>query len=50
MGLIVVTPRMQNHPQAEAKRKESFDAEGNKQHSNGGWITCTQRYQHDGKS
>lgn len=34
----------------EAKRKESFDAEGNKQHSNGCWITCTQRYQHDGKS
>lgn len=34
----------------EAKRKESFDAEGNKQHSNGCWITCTQRYQHNGTS
>lgn len=34
----------------EAKRKESYDAEGNKQHSNGCYITCSQRYQHKGTS
>lgn len=32
----------------EAKRKESFDADGNKQHSMGCYIQCTQRYQHKG--
>jgi hypothetical protein len=34
----------------EAKRKESKDAEGNTQHSNGCYINCVQRYQHGGVS
>ena len=34
----------------EAKRKLSFDAEGNQQHSNGCYITCSQRYQDKGTS
>lgn len=34
----------------EAKRKQSYDADGNMQHSNGCYINCTQRYQHGSKS
>ena len=32
----------------EVKTKESYDAEGNKQHSNGCWMNCSQLYRHDG--